>query len=247
MYSVSQFWGYTLFNSFSFLMLGGIFEKIAKNSYLKTHLKSIPGNEKKLYIANFISLIHAVIISLEGILCIVYPYRNPRTFIPIMSGYFLLDTIVQNKIKSLSTFHHLAGFLLCYFTSVSKELYFFSLLPYFMLSEISTIFLCFGTLIDGTRKSPVVYKNEILKKRITDLSFNTFAVTFFMTRIILLPYKVFHMYKYHSEELKEFGGLYSEVAIFFLLFLQVYWYRLIVKIVLKNLKFVQFDIKFFYQ
>lgn len=220
-----------------FLMAGGAFEKYVNryNKYIDTYLGSLPLYEKKLYIENSVSLLHSIFISAEGVLCLLDSSRNPRRHLHLMSGYFLLDTLIQGKVKSLTTIHHVAGLVLIYFSSLSKERYIFKLLPYFMLSEISTIFLCFGTMINGIRWHPIKNKSKkmLLAKNIT---FNAFALTFFLTRIVLLPYKVHEMYKHHSDDLKEFGGVYSEIAVFSLLFLQVYWYRLIFKIVIRNLE-----------
>ena len=195
--------------------------------------------DQLIYSSNIISFLHAFLASILGLYALVKEYNTNeyvehRDHVTITSGYFLLDTIKHNNIKSVTTLHHVCGLLIIYYINFADKLKIFKLFPYFMLTEISTTLLCLGIHIRGLshipKKNLTEYDNKILNKL-----FISFTLTFFITRIILLPYNFYKIKNEHQDELNKLGKIF-EYSVFSLIALQFYWFVKILKILLKNFR-----------
>ena len=184
---------------------------------------------KKQIIINIVAIIHSLILTLYGFKKCFFPYNywyNTLGSYSIMTftcSYFIQDLInLEFKYSNISFIvHHILAILLVFTSIYTKEVH--HLIAPFSLVELSSVFLNIGYVLQLLNK-----KNSFIYK----LNYVVFMQTFFITRIIWMPFLIYKFIFYKNiSEVK-----YAEWCITFLASLNIFWFKYIVQKGIKIIK-----------
>lgn len=166
-------------------------------------------NSRRHYYSNGPALLHALIATALSIRSFA---GAEHRLLSESFAYFVYDIVQGVRLDMM--LHHFTAILLILL--VDKRVHCHSLVPYFTLTELSTIFLCLFVIIRGPRKAR--RQLEGVQKAAAKVFRILFMVSFFAIRVVLLLYPLFLLGSGMNERF-----LFALVTIMYSM--NVYWFH----------------------